>query len=152
MAVSIQTVHKEILDLKKDIDFIKKHIIDPDTIMTVSEAKRFEQSMKELENGKTTSLSKLKEEFDLWEQMFNIEFSSAAKKFLKKAEKHVAKRLLDKVEELSKDPFPQGVKRVLNRKEKIFRIRLSDYRIQYSVFYEQNLIFITDIDKRPKAY
>jgi len=46
----------------------------------------------------------------------------------------------------------KDVKRIVNRKEKIFRIRVGDYRIQYSVIYEKNLLFISDIDKRSRAY
>ena len=84
--------------------------------------------------------------------MFDIEFSSQARKFLKKAEKQVAERIIEKIEKLKKDPFPNDVKRVVNRMEKIFRVRVGDYRIQYSVIYERNLIFVSDVDKRSRAY
>lgn len=84
--------------------------------------------------------------------MFEIEFSSSAKNFLKKSEKEIVKRIIEKIEKLKVDPFPADVKRVVNKKEKIFRIRIGDYRIQYSVVYNKNLIFISDIDKRAKAY
>lgn len=84
--------------------------------------------------------------------MFNIEFSSHAKRFLKKIDKQLAGRIIEKIEKLSVEPFPSDVKRVVNKKEKIFRIRVGDYRIQYTVHYERNLVFISDIDKRPRAY
>ena len=84
--------------------------------------------------------------------MFDAEFSSQAKKFLKKTQKQVAKRIVEEIEKLTRDPFPSDVKRVVNRKEKIFRVRVGDYRIQYSVIYERNLIFVSDIDKRYRAY
>lgn len=84
--------------------------------------------------------------------MFNVEFSSNAKKFLRDAEKQIAARILDCVDSLAKDPFPHDVKRVVNRKEKIFRVRVGKYRIQYCVLYEKNLIFVTDIDIRDRAY
>ena len=84
--------------------------------------------------------------------MFGVEFSSSAKKFLKKSEKQIAERIIDRIEKLKEEPFPTDVKRVVNRKEKIFRIRIGDYRIQYSIFYDTNLLFISDIDKRPRAY
>ena len=61
-------------------------------------------------------------------------------------------RLLDRIERLAGDPFPTDVKRVVNRKEKVFRVRVGDYRIQYSVFYDKMMIFVFDIDKRPRAY
>ena len=84
--------------------------------------------------------------------MFSVDFGSQAQKFLKKAEKQLAQRLIERIERLQEEPFPTDVKRVVNRKEKIFRIRVGDYRIQYSVLYEKNVIFISEIDKRPRAY
>ncbi|MFH0876384.1 MAG: type II toxin-antitoxin system RelE/ParE family toxin [archaeon] len=64
----------------------------------------------------------------------------------------LAKRLISKIEMLSLNPFPSDSKRVINRKEKVFRMRVGDYRIQYIVLDENNLLFITDIDKRENAY
>ena len=84
--------------------------------------------------------------------MFEIELSSHAKRFLKKADKQLAKRIIDRIEKLGAEPFPTDVKRVVNRKEKIFSVRVGDYRIQYTVHYEENLVFISDIEKRPRAY
>jgi len=84
--------------------------------------------------------------------MFSVDFSSQAKKFLKKTDKRLARRLIEKIEKLSEDPFPPDAKRVVNRKEKIFRVRVGDYRIQFIVIYERDLVFITEIEKRPKAY
>ncbi|PIN76233.1 hypothetical protein COV18_00340 [Candidatus Woesearchaeota archaeon CG10_big_fil_rev_8_21_14_0_10_37_12] len=84
--------------------------------------------------------------------MFALDFSTHAEKFLKKSEKELAKRLVERIEKLAIDPFPKDVKRIVNRKEKVFRVRVGDYRIQYFVNYEKNLISITDIDERSKAY
>lgn len=84
--------------------------------------------------------------------MFKIELSSHAKRFLKKADEQLAKRIIERIEKLGAEPFPTDVKRVVNRKEKIFRVRVGDYRIQYTVHYEENLVFISDIEKRPRAY
>ena len=83
---------------------------------------------------------------------FTIEFSSHAKKFLKKAEKQLAKRIINRIEKLAEDTFPSDIKRVVNRKEKIFRVRIGDYRIEYCVIYNENKLFISDIDKRPRIY
>jgi mRNA interferase RelE/StbE len=84
--------------------------------------------------------------------MLNAEFSSHSKKFLKKVDKKTAIRIIENIEGLLVEPFSTDVKRVINRPEKVFRIRVGDYRIQYCVFYENNLLFISDIDKRPRAY
>ena len=84
--------------------------------------------------------------------MFNIEISNPAKRFLKKCESDLYERLMQEIRSLALNPFPQDVVRVKGRKEKIFRVRKGDYRIQYMVIYEKNLLFVTDVDKRPRAY
>lgn len=71
---------------------------------------------------------------------------------LKKADKEITRRIIEKIEKLRLEPFPSDTKRVVGKKERIFRIRVGNYRIQYSVFYDKNIIFISDIDKRERAY
>ena len=63
--VTIKKIYDEIKGLKKEVTFIKKHMFDPDTILTTEESKRFEESMKELKEGKTTPLSEVKKELGL---------------------------------------------------------------------------------------
>ena len=84
--------------------------------------------------------------------MLDTQYSNQAKKFLKKINKDVCKRILDKIEDLREDPFPRDLKRIANRKEKVFRIRVGENRILYVVSSDKNILFISKIDKRPKAY
>ena len=63
--ITLESIHDELRTLKKDITFIKKHMFDPDTIMTTEEGKRFEEGMNELKGGKTTPLSELKKELGI---------------------------------------------------------------------------------------
>jgi len=84
--------------------------------------------------------------------MFSAEFGSEAKRFLKKADKEIARRIIERIEKLKIEPFPSDIKRVVGKKDKIFRVRVGGYRIQYSIIYEKNQIFISDIDKRERAY
>jgi mRNA interferase RelE/StbE len=83
--------------------------------------------------------------------MLDVRFSSFSKKFLKKSEIDITERILGKIEELRENPFPSDTKRVKGKKDKIFRIRVGKYRIQYNVFHKQNFIFISDIDKKRKS-
>ena len=64
-ATTIQRIYDELKELRKEVTFIKSHMFDTDTIMTTEESRRFEQSMKELKEGKTTPLSELKKELGL---------------------------------------------------------------------------------------
>ncbi len=84
--------------------------------------------------------------------MFDVKYSNQAQKFLNKAENIVAKRILDEIEKLQQNPFPKDVKRVEGYEEKIFRVRIGDYRILYEVDYSTNLLGIIKVDKRPRAY
>jgi mRNA-degrading endonuclease RelE of RelBE toxin-antitoxin system len=84
--------------------------------------------------------------------MFNVILLPLAHKFLQKCPKETSRRILKKFEELSKDPFLSGSKRILGKQDKVFRVRVGLYRILYVVVYEQNKILISDIDKRSRVY
>lgn len=84
--------------------------------------------------------------------MLRIELGTPAQRFLKKCDHALYERLITRIKSLSNNPFPTDIKRVVGRNEKIFRVRVGDYRIQYTVFYKENIILITDVDKRSQAY
>ncbi len=84
--------------------------------------------------------------------MLIIELGNPAKRFLRNCETELYQRLMERIRTLAVNPFPQDMKRVAGRKEKVFRVRVGDYRIQYIVFYEQSAILIADVDKRSRAY
>lgn len=84
--------------------------------------------------------------------MFEIHLSTRSKNFLKNADKETYNRIIKRIKELSIDIFPSDAKRVIGRKEKVFRIRVGNYRILYVVYFEDKNILISDIDKRSKIY
>jgi len=66
-------------------------------------------------------------------KLFEVELGGSAIKFLKQADKILQKRLLNKIDKLKKDPFPSEAVRVIGRIEKVFRVRVGDYRLMYVV-------------------
>ena len=84
--------------------------------------------------------------------MFGIKYSRQALKFLKSLDKKLVLRILDKVEKLRDEPIPHDSKRIEGSIEKLFRIRVGDYRILYEVDYKDNQIGIVKIDKRGRIY
>lgn len=70
---------------------------------------------------------------------------------MKKADKTLAKRLVEKIEKLREDPFIHDTKTVEGSKG-LFRIRVGDWRILYEVDYRNNLIGVVKIDKRRRIY
>lgn len=65
MATETQLILEELRTIKEELGFIREHMFDPDSIMTIEEGRVFHQSMKELKEGKTTSLQNLKKELGL---------------------------------------------------------------------------------------
>ncbi|MDI6859003.1 MAG: hypothetical protein QMC85_00750 [Methanocellales archaeon] len=60
------TIPKEIVEelktIREDLDYIKKHMVDVDTILTPEEEKRLEESLKEYKEGETTRLEDFEKE------------------------------------------------------------------------------------------
>ena len=74
-------------------------------------------------------------------------------KFIKKLDNQTKERIKGKLLKLQEDPFPSEVERMEGYKgEKIFRVRVGDYRILYFVRHESNQIFVAKIDKRSRVY
>ena len=84
--------------------------------------------------------------------MLELEFSNNARKFLKNSEKDLSLRLIEVIKKLAENPYPANCKRIEGRLEKVFRVRVGDYRILYVVIAENNKLLISDIDKRSKVY
>ena len=83
--------------------------------------------------------------------MFNIEFSNQSKKFLKKSDKQLALRIIEKIELLKDNPVIRDSKKIVGE-DRAFRIRIGDYRVLYEVGWNSKIILIERIDKRSRAY
>jgi len=82
--------------------------------------------------------------FDWWCQ-FSIDF-------LKKLDKKLLKRILDKVDYLLvNNPGPHDSKKIVGEPG-VFRIRIGDYRILYRINFSEKKIVIFKLDKRSKIY
>ena len=84
--------------------------------------------------------------------MFEVKYSNQATKFLKKLDKVLVNRLMNKIEELKITPILRETVIVVGYKERTYRVRVGDYRILYEVDKKLNLIGIVKVDKRPRAY
>lgn len=84
--------------------------------------------------------------------MFDVDYSNQALKFLKKSDKTLVSRLLKKIEVLRGKPILSDTKVLEGYKEKLFRIKVGDFRILYEIDYSSNKIGIVKIDKRTKVY
>ena len=80
---------------------------------------------------------------------YNIEFSSNAKKFLKKLSQNESLRIIEKFEEIKINPF-----RYLEHYESqtFFKFRIGEYRALIDVDTMRFTIFIRVLDHRSKIY
>ena len=84
--------------------------------------------------------------------IFSIGYDKQPKKFLLKLEKHISHRLYDKIEStLSVNQVPSDAKTIVGE-HGVFRIRIGDYRVLYRLNYQDNIVIIVKIDKRPRIY
>ena len=83
---------------------------------------------------------------------FVIFYDKQPLKFLKKLDKHLSSRILDKIDELlTENPVPHSSKAVVGE-HGVFRIRIGDYRTLYRVDFQSKKIVVFKLDKRPRVY
>lgn len=81
----------------------------------------------------------------------NVVLKKKALKFLKSLKvKDDIRRISEKIEQLSINPFPPDSKRIEGFSIKVFRIRVGHYRILY--FMENSIVYIEKIDYRERVY
>jgi len=83
---------------------------------------------------------------------FLIEYDKQPQNFLRKSDKHIAKRIMDKIEELLTNEAVPHTAIAIVVEHGVFRIRIGDYRAIYRVNYSENKIVIVKLDKRGKIY
>jgi mRNA interferase RelE/StbE len=73
------------------------------------------------------------------------------RKDLRRLPAGTAARIVETVEHLAENPFPNGVEK-LNGSEHAYRVRLGDYRIVYEVVTESKLVEIQRVRHRKDVY
>ena len=81
--------------------------------------------------------------------MFQIELTETAKDFLKKLQKKDAELILNKIYSIRENPF-RFLKRLQG--EKLWRLRVGDYRAVVDVIVSMNKIMVIRIGHRKNVY
>lgn len=84
--------------------------------------------------------------------MFEIFLDTPAKNFIKKLDSKSSQKTIEAIEKLAEDPVPHDAKRIYRTSEKLFRIRVGDFRILYRIDYEEIIIIIVSVDSRKRVY
>ena len=85
--------------------------------------------------------------------MFSLVLSQGAAKFLRKCDNDLRTRILRKAKTLIVHPVPSDSKFLTrDQGERVFRIRIGDYRVIYSLKDDLKVVLIAKIDKRSRVY
>ena len=82
---------------------------------------------------------------------YTVVFARSARKELQALERGVAGRVLKRIEALTKEPRPAGCKK-LEGAASLWRIRVGDWRVVYSVDDTKSLIEVSVVRHRREVY
>lgn len=82
---------------------------------------------------------------------YAIDFRPSALRRFKKLPADIRRRLSLALDALTREPFPPGVKKLMNE-ENVYRVRVGDYRILYSVDGQELLILVLRVGHRKEVY
>lgn len=82
---------------------------------------------------------------------YSIAFARSARRELEVLDSSVIPRILSKIESLETQPRPNGSRKLTGEKH-LWRIRIGDYRVIYSILDKERRIDITAVRHRREAY
>lgn len=82
---------------------------------------------------------------------YQVEFTAAAARQMKKLPRPARDRVLDAIEDLSETPRPHGAKKLVGE-QTAWRIRVGDYRVIYDVLDAELTITVVRAAHRREAY
>lgn len=82
---------------------------------------------------------------------YRIEYGSEARRNLKKLDPFMQRRILSRIEELADDPRPHGVE-TLAGPERLYRVRVGDYRIVYAIEDRALVVLVVRVGHRREVY
>lgn len=84
--------------------------------------------------------------------MFEVLLDIPAQDFLKAADEMTYSRVKEILDELVLDPVPPRAKRIIESKEKLFRLRSRHLRLLYRVNYENQILVVITIEPVNRMY
>jgi mRNA interferase RelE/StbE len=82
---------------------------------------------------------------------YNVDFKPSVHKDFRRLPKSAVERLMKRAEKLKDEPFPHGAEK-LEGAERLYRVRVGDYRIIYKVDTDAAQILIVYVRHRRDVY
>lgn len=84
--------------------------------------------------------------------MYKLEFSKKAVKSLRGITPQYQKRIIDKLKVLSENPYENVNVKALKGENNLYRLRVADYRVIYTIENNELIILVIDINHRKNIY
>jgi mRNA interferase RelE/StbE len=82
---------------------------------------------------------------------YRIEWKRSAIKELEKLPRPMISKIVSAVDNLSSNPYPQGVRKLVSTKSS-YRIRVGDYRVIYNIVENRLIVEIVRVGHRKDIY
>lgn len=82
---------------------------------------------------------------------YAVTFARSARQELETLQLPLATRILRRIEALARDPRPAGARK-LRGEQRLWRIRVGDYRVVYSIDDQQHVVDIARVRHRRDVY
>lgn len=82
---------------------------------------------------------------------YSIEISRTAEKQLKKVRRDDQRRIIEAILSLADDPHPMGSRKLMGYDD-VFRMRVGQYRVLYSVSGKKLIVIVLKIGNRKDVY
>jgi mRNA interferase RelE/StbE len=82
---------------------------------------------------------------------YEVTFARSARRELEGLVPPLANRILTRIQALAREPRPPGARKVQGR-QNLWRIRVGDYRVIYSVYDDQRVVDVVKVRHRREAY
>lgn len=83
--------------------------------------------------------------------IYEVEFTTAAARQVRKLPAQVRNRVLDAIESLTDDQRPPGSRKIVGE-DTAWRIRIGDYRVIYDILDEVLVVSVVRVAHRREAY
>jgi mRNA interferase RelE/StbE len=82
---------------------------------------------------------------------YSVEFSTAARRQLRRLHQEIQSRLVREIEKLADNPRPVGYK-MLKGEAPRYRIRVGDYRVVYRIYDDVVVVLVVAVGHRREVY
>lgn len=81
---------------------------------------------------------------------YRLDYTPIAERSIERLDRQLQKRILQRIESLSRNPRPPGSVKLAG--QDVYRIRVGDYRIIYAIQDDRLIVLVIDVGHRREVY